>query len=168
MDYFSKTILPMMIFFIIKKVNIYTSFTEGAMEGIKTVLTIFGPMLAIMVGINMFRISGALDILIKLISPIAKLLSIPQELIPYCVMRPVSGGGSLALATDLFSKYGTDSFIGKAVSVLMGSTETTFYTIAVYFGAVGIKNIRYSLKCALLADLVGIIVSIAVTRLFFT
>ena len=152
----------------IKKVNIYTAFGQGVTEGLKTVINVFGPMLCIMIGISMFRTSGAMDILIRFISPVARGLRIPEEIVPFAIMRPVSGGGSLALCTDLFSKYGPDSYTGRLVSVIMGSTETTFYTIAVYFGSVGIKNISHSLKCALIADFVGIMVSIAVVSFFFS
>ena len=153
---------------LIRKVNIYTAFGQGVLEGLKTVLNIFGPMLSIMIGISMFRTSGAMDMIITFIKPVSKMLKIPDEIIPFAVMRPVSGGGSLALCTDLFTKYGPDSFVGRLASVIMGSTETTFYTIAVYFGSVGIKNISYSLKCALVADFVGIMVSVAVVSIFFS
>lgn len=153
---------------LIKKVNIYSCFSQGVAEGLKTIINVFGSMLCIMVGISMFRVSGAMDILIKLLSPVAKLLRIPEEIVPFAIMRPVSGGGSLALCTDLFTQYGPDSYMGRLVSVIMGSTETTFYTIAVYFGSVGIKNISHSLKCALIADFVGIMVSVAVVSVFFS
>lgn len=153
---------------LIRKVNIYSCFSQGVAEGLKTIINVFGPMLCIMVGISMFRVSGAMDILIKLLSPVAKLLKIPEEIVPFAIMRPVSGGGSLALCTDLFTRYGPDSYVGRLASVIMGSTETTFYTIAVYFGSVGIKNISHSLKCALIADFVGIMVSVIVVSVFFS
>lgn len=153
---------------LIKRVNIYSAFGQGVAEGLNTIINVFGPMLCIMVGISMFRVSGAMDILIKLVSPVAKVLKIPEEIVPFAIMRPVSGGGSLALCTDLFTRYGPDSYVGRLVSVIMGSTETTFYTIAVYFGSVGIKNISHSLKCALIADFVGIMVSVAVVSVFFS
>ena len=94
-------------------------------------------------------------------------LHFPPEIVPFALMRPMSGGGSLALATDLFHQHGTDSLIGRAVSVMMGSTETTFYTLAVYFGAVAVKNTRYTVKCALLADIAGILLSVWVCRFVF-
>ena len=165
--------IPLMISVIIisgliRRVNMYTAFGQGVMEGLRTIINVFGPMLSIMIGISMFRTSGAMDMLIKLISPVAKILKIPDEIVPFALMRPVSGGGSLALCTDLFTRYGPDSYTGRLVSVIMGSTETTFYTIAVYFGSVGIKNISHSLKCALIADFVGIMVSVAVVSVFFS
>lgn len=153
---------------LIKRVNIYNSFSQGVAEGLKTIINVFGPMLSIMIGISMFRVSGAMDILTGLLNPVAKFLRIPDEIVPFAIMRPVSGGGSLALCTDLFTRYGPDSYIGRLVSVIMGSTETTFYTIAVYFGSVGIKNISHSLKCALIADFVGIMVSAVVVSMFFS
>lgn len=164
--------VPAMIFLIVvyalyKKVNVYEAFIEGAMDGVKTVFSIFAPILAILVAINMFKKSGAMDMLTALITPFARLISFPTEMVPFALLRPISGSGSLALATDIFKTYGTDSFVGRAVSTLMGSTETTFYTLSVYFGAVKIHNMRHSVKCALIADIVGIFVSVAVCRLVF-
>ncbi len=164
--------VPAILFLILtygiyKKVHIYECFMEGATDGIKIVFDIFAPILGILVAINMFRASGALEILTSAFAPIAERIHFPTEMLPFAILRPISGGGSLALATDIFKTYGTDSFVGRATSTLMGSTETTFYTLTVYFGAIGIKNIKYSLKCALFADLVGMFVSVWVCYLIF-
>ncbi len=159
--------LLIIVYALFKRVKIYDAFLEGAKEGLNTVITIFPPILAILFSINMFKASGAMDILSKLISPLTSFIGLPSEMVPFAILRPISGSGSLALATDLFKEYGTDSFVGRAVSTLMGSTETTFYTLSVYFGATKVKNIRHSLKCALIADFIGIILSIWVVRLVF-
>ena len=164
--------VPSMIFMIIsyglyKKVNIYSAFIEGAKEGVNTVVNIITPMVAIFMAVNMFKVSGALSFIVKFLSPVTNFLKIPTEIIPFSLMRPVSGSGSLAMATDLYKTYGTDSFIGRCVSVIMGSSETTFYAITVYFGAIGIKNTRYTLKCALLSDAFALFLSIFVCRCFF-
>ena len=110
--------VPAMIFLIVvyalyKKVNVYEAFIEGAMDGIKTVFSIFAPILAILVAINMFKKSGAMDMLTALITPFARLISFPTEMVPFALLRPISGSGSLALATDIFKTYGTDSFVGR-------------------------------------------------------
>ena len=164
--------VPLVILFIlayglVKRVNIYTLFLEGCAEGLKTVVSIIAPLVAIFVAIGMFRESGGLNLITTLAKPITNLFGFPEELLPFAALRPISGSGSLALATDLFKQYGTDSFAGRCASVLMGSTETTLYAIAVYFGAIGIKNTKYTLKAALLADLFGMIVSVMVCRFFF-
>lgn len=164
--------VPCMFFIIIayalfKKVKIYECFIEGAKEGLDTVITIFPPILAILFAINMFKASGAMEILTTIIKPFASFIGLPTQMVPFAILRPISGSGSLALATDLFKEFGTDSFIGRAVSTLMGSTETTFYTLSVYYGATKVKNMRHSLKCALIADFIGIILSVWVVRFVF-
>ena len=168
----SELIVPLMICFIIgysfiKKVNVYSAFGEGAKEGIKSVYSIFPSLFALFIAISVFRSSGLVDFITALLSPLCRLLKFPAELLPFAVLRPVSGSGSLAMASDIFSSYGPDSFTGRVASVMMGSTETTFYTIAVYFGASGTKNIRYALKCALMADLFSMIMSVIVCRWYF-
>lgn len=164
--------VPCMFFVIVayalfKKVKIYDAFIEGAKEGMNTVISIFPPVLAILFAINMFTKSGAMDILSFLIKPFTSFFKIPYQIVPFSLLRPVSGSGSLALATDLFKNFGTDSFIGRSVSVMMGSTETTFYTLSVYYGATMVKNVRHSLRCALIADFIGIVLSVWITRLVF-
>ena len=124
-------------------------------------------MVSIFIAVSMFKASGALLYITNFLSPITNLLSIPAQIVPFALTRPISGSGSLAMATDLFKTYGTDSFIGRVISVVMGSSETTFYAITVYFGYIGIKNTRHTLKCALLSDLFAFILSIFVCRYFF-
>ncbi len=148
-----------------KKVNVFECFVEGAAEGIKVTIRIIPPLVGLLAAIGMLRASGALDFLIGLLSPVTGFLGIPSEVMPLAMLRPVSGSGSLALVTDLVTRYGADSFVGRVASTMMGSTETTFYTLAVYFGSVGIKDARHTVKCALLADLAGMLASVWVWRL---
>lgn len=150
-----------------KKINVYSAFTEGVIDGAKSVISVFPSLFALFIAVSVFRASGLVDFLAHLLSPLCRILHFPSELLPFALLRPVSGSGSLAMASDIFSQYGPDSFVGRAASVMMGSTETTFYTIAVYFGAAGTKNIRHTLKCALAADFFSMILSIAVCVWFF-
>lgn len=150
-----------------KKTDVYGDFTIGAEDGLKTAVKIVPQLVGLLVAVRALNASGALEILHKIVNPLTEALHFPTELVPFSLLRPVSGSGSLAMATDIFKKHGPDSFFGRAVSVMMGSTETTFYTVAVYFGAVGCKNTRHTLKCALFADIVSAFVSVAVCRVFF-
>ena len=152
-------IVSFIVFGLIRKVNVYECFVEGAKSGIESMFGIIAPLVGLMVAISMFRESGALEIIAKALSPILSYVGLPAEVLPLSILRPISGSASLALVTDIFKTYGPDSQIGKIASVMMGSTETTFYTIAVYFGAVGIKNTRHTIPSALSADLTGIIFS---------
>ena len=158
-------IVSFIVFGLIRKVNVYECFVEGAKSGIESMFGIIAPLVGLMVAISMFRESGALEIIAKAISPILSYVGLPVEVLPLSILRPISGSASLALVTDIFKTYGPDSQIGKIASVMMGSTETTFYTIAVYFGAVGIKNTRHTIPSALSADLTGIIFSALLVRL---
>lgn len=150
-----------------KEVKVWDVFAEGAGEGIKTVLRIMPSLIGLMVSISVFRASGALDLLIFAVKPVTSLLGIPPEAVPLAILRPVSGSASLALISDIMKTYGPDSFVGRVVSTMMGSTETIFYTLAVYYGSVGIKNIRYTLVAALIADAASVIASVAACRLLF-
>lgn len=162
-------IVPVMIAIIVisgiaAKINVYQAFTEGVQNGFGSVISVFPALLALFVAVGMFRSSGLSDFLVEVISPVASALHFPAELLPFALLRPVSGSGSLALASDLFAGYGPDSFVGKVASVMMGSTETTFYTVAVYFGSCGIKDIRHTLKCALSADVFSMVLSVIVVN----
>ncbi len=161
------SIAGIILFGVFKKVNVYSAFLEGAKEGLHIGVGIIPPILGLLAALGMFRESGALEILISLIQPVTDFLKIPSEIVPFALMRPVSGGASLAMATDIFTNYGVDSFAGRVAAVMMGSTETTFYTLAVYFGASKATDTRHTLRCALTADTVGIILSVWVCRLFF-
>ncbi|HHV28374.1 MAG TPA: spore maturation protein [Clostridium sp.] len=148
-------------------VKVYDVFLEGAKEGITTVLRIIPPLVGLMVAVGVFRASGALDLLVYVVKPVADLLRIPKDALPLVFLRPISGSASLAMLSDIFNVHGPDSFVGRVASTLMGSTETIFYTLAVYFGAVGIKNIRHTLAAALIADFAGILAAVWIcTKVF--
>lgn len=168
----SAIVMPALAAFIVihgiyKKTDVYSEFTSGAKEGLLTAVNILPTLIGLLVAIKTLSASGALEIAEKLIAPAAKFFHFPPKLVPFALLRPVSGSGSLAMATDIFSKFGTDSFLGRAVSVMMGSSETTFYTVAVYFGAVQAKNVRHTLITALFADVVCAFISVAVCRIMF-
>ena len=131
-------------------------------------LGIIAPLVGLMVAINMFRASGALELISSALSPVLSFIGLPTDVLPLALLRPVSGSASLALVTDIFQTVGPDSLSGRIASVMMGSTETTFYTVAVYFGSVGIKNTRHTLPSALTADLTAILLSSAAVRIFLS
>ncbi len=149
------------------EVKVYDCFVEGAKEGLEVMIRILPPLVGLLVAIGVFRASGALELLTFALTPLTRIVRIPSEVMPLALMRPISGTASLALVTDLIKQYGPDSFIGRITSTMMGSTETTFYTLAVYFGAAGIKNVRHTILAALLADLTGIIVSVWICGFIF-
>lgn len=152
---------------IYRGIKVYDVFVEGAKEGMATVARIIPSLVGLLVAVGVFRASGALDLIIYAVKPLAQALGIPSEVMPLAFLRPISGSASLALVSDIMEVYGPDSFIGRVASTMMGSTETTFYTLAVYFGSVGIKNIRFTLAAALIADAVGIMASVWVCSYFF-
>ncbi|MCX7842967.1 MAG: spore maturation protein [Clostridia bacterium] len=152
---------------IINDVKVYDVFVEGAKEGISTVARIIPSLVGLLVAVGVFRASGALDLIIYAVRPAAELLGIPSEALPLAFLRPISGSASLALVSDIIKTYGPDSFTGRLASTMMGSTETIFYTLAVYFGAVGIKNIRYTLAAALIADCAGVLASVWICTALF-
>lgn len=154
----------------IRKVNVYDSFIEGAKEGFKVAVGVIPYLIAILVAIGTFRASGAMDLIIDGIDRFVALLGINTdfvEALPTAFMKPLSGSGARGMMIDAMNTYGADSFIGKLTGIIQGSTETTFYVLAVYFGSVGIKNTRHALGCGLLADLAGIIAAILMGYLFF-
>jgi spore maturation protein B len=159
------TILGIVTYGYFKKVKVYETFTEGAKEGFTTAVTIIPFLVAMLVAIGIFRASGSMDYLTEVIAPVAKLIGIPPEAVPMAVMRSLSGGGSQGFMTDLFKTYGPDSFIGRVAATIMGSSETTFYVLAVYFGSVAIKNTRHALPTGLIGDIVGLISSVFAVRL---
>lgn len=148
-----------------QRVRVYDEFMDGAKEGLVTMVKIFPALLGLIVSVGMLRASGAFEWIVKMLNPLTSVLGFPSELIPLMLMRPISGSGAMAVITDLFQNYSPDSFVGKCASVMMGSTETTFYTIAIYYGSVGITKIRHTAKAALIADLVGMIGSCVAVRL---
>lgn len=141
------------LLFLISKKDFFNEFLQGAKEGLETLINLLPTLIALIVGVSMFRASGGLELLTDLFSPIFEILNIPREVIGFIIMRPVSGSGSTAMLSDLFKEYGADSTAGKIASVIMGSSDTVFYIFAVYFGAVKIKKTRYALTAALLTQI---------------
>lgn len=152
---------------IIRKVPIYESFVAGAKEGYNTSVRILPYLVAMLIAIQIFRQSGAMDKLIMFMAPLTQKLGVPNEVLPLAIIRPLSGSGALAMLSYILGTYGPDSFIGRLASTIQGCTETTFYVITVYFGSVGIKKIRHSLITCLAADIVGFIVSVLIVAKIF-
>ena len=150
-----------------KKVNVYNALTRGAEEGLSVLLRIIPALVGLLTAVYMFRASGAMEVFGQVFAPVLEFLGIPQETAAMLLIRPVSGNGALAIGSDLMQTYGPDSYIGRVAAVMLGSTETTFYTIAVYFGAAGITKTRYAIPAALAADLTGFIAAAFAVRLFF-
>ena len=153
-----------------RKVNVYESFIDGAKEGFNIAVKIIPYLIAILVAIGVFRASGTMDLMIEGMRRICLFLSIDPDFVeamPTAMMKPLSGSGARGMMVDAMQQYGADSFVGRLASTLQGATDTTFYIIAVYFGAVGIKNTRYAVTCGLIADFAGIIAAIAIAYLFF-
>ena len=169
MSSLSSLILPLIVLIIviyglIKKVDIYDAFIEGSKESFPMILSMFPCMLAMIFGTNIFLKS---EILPSLFNFIGKNINIPYEVLSLAILRPISGSSSLAVLNTIFTKYGVDSFISKMSSIIQGSTDTTFYILTLYFGSVGVKKIRYSMLVGLIADISGIIASIIIAKLFF-
>ncbi len=172
MQVISVLAIPMIIVFIPiygynKGIKVYEEFTEGAKEGFQVALRIIPFLVAIFLAISVFRASGAMDILTWIISPITSKIGMPGEVVPMALMRPLSGSGALGIMSELIKTHGADSFIGRLASTMMGSTETTFYIIAVYFGSINVKQTRHALPSALTADLAGMIASVIVCHAVF-
>ena len=169
----SRYIIPLMLVMIpfyglvFKKVKVYESFVEGAKDGFDIAVRIIPYLVAILVAIGMFRASGALEILLTTMAPFLTYIGFPPENLPLALMRPLSGSGSLGLLTDLINEHGPDSLIAKIGATMFGSTETTFYVLAVYFGSVGIRKTRHALAAGLFADLVGVLSAVFFCQLFF-
>ncbi|RMD88907.1 MAG: spore maturation protein [Calditrichaeota bacterium] len=160
-------ILLIVSFGVIKKVKIYESFVEGAKGGFEIAIKIIPFLVAILVAIGMFRASGAMDFLVKIISPVTNLIGMPAEALPVALMRPLSGSGTLGLVSEIMKTHGPDSFLGRLVSTMYGSTETTFYVLAVYFGSVGIKKTRHAVPAGLLADAAGLLAALFICKIVF-
>ncbi len=152
---------------VFKKVKVYESFVDGAKDGFDIAVRIIPYLVAILVAIGMFRASGALEILLTTMAPLLQYIGFPPENLPLALMRPLSGSGSLGLLTDLINEHGPDSLIAKIGATMFGSTETTFYVLAVYFGSVGIRKTRHALAAGLIADLVGVLSAVFFCQLFF-
>lgn len=157
--------IPLIALF--KKVPVYETFISGAKEGFKVGVMIIPYLVAILVAIGMFRASGAIDLLSQLLSPILNKIGLPSELLPLAIIRPLSGSGALGVMAEIASSHGPDAFITKMAAVMVGSSETTFYVLTVYFGAVGITKFRHALWAGLLTDIASIFIAIVVCNVLF-
>jgi len=149
-------------------VKVYESFVEGAKEGFQIAVRIIPYLVAILVAVGMLRGAGGIDLLVGWVDPVLARIGIPAEIVPLGIMRALSGSGSLGIVTELVKTHGPDSFIARLAASIYGSTETTFYVLAVYFGAVGIKKPRHAVLAGLIADLASLIAAVVVCRLVFT
>jgi spore maturation protein SpmA len=152
----------------LRRVKVYEEFVEGAKEGFKTSVMIIPFLVAILVAIGMFREAGGIKLVSDLLRPVLDLLGFPTELLSMCLVRPLSGSGTLGLFSDIVKEFGPDSLLARTAGTIFGSTETTFYVIAVYFGAVAVKRTRHAVPAGLIADLVGIIASVIICKMMFT
>lgn len=150
-----------------KKENTYSLLLDGAAEGLKLLLSIVPALVLLLTAVTMLRASGAVEILSQFFAPVFSFFGIPPETAILVLVRPLSGSAALAVGAELMAQYGPDSLIGRTVAVMLGSTETTFYTISVYFGAVGIQKTRYAIPAALIADFVGFFMASLTVRLLF-
>jgi len=169
-NYLSTAAIPVVIviiilYGIIERKKVYDIFLDGAKDGIQIVLQLIPTLIGIFVAVGALRNSGIIDLIVKVISPVTDILKIPSEIMPLALLRPISGSASIGVAVDIMQKYGTDTFLGLITSTIMGSTETTLYTIAVYTGCVGIKKTRFVLLAALLADFAGMVASVTIWRI---
>ncbi|MFQ9950902.1 MAG: spore maturation protein [Clostridium sp.] len=172
MEVFGSYLIPILIalillFGFLRKVPLFDTFLEGAKEGMKSTVSIAPALIGLITVVTMLKASGALDLFTAAIRPAAAFLGFPPEVMPLTLLRPVSGSGSIAILDQIFATCGPDSFAGRVASVMMGSTETTFYAIAVYFGAVGIKKTRHTIPAAITADTASFFISTLAVRLFF-
>ena len=156
------------LYAVVRKVKVYPAFVEGAKEGFQVGIRIIPPLVAVVVALGMLRASGALDALARSAAPVTMRLGIPASVLPMILIRPLSGGGALGVVGDVLRSEGPDSYAGRLVSVMAGSTETTFYVLAVYMGSVAISRYRQALPAALIADLAGFAASVLVVRAVFS
>lgn len=169
---FSSFVLPsitvlIIIFGLIKKIDVFSCFTQGAKQGAETVFALLPVLTALMTAVTMLKASGATDIITDILSPLSELAGIPREVVPLCILSPVSGSGSLTVFENIIGTYGPDSLQGRIASVIAGSTETTFYAVTVYLGSVGIKKTGVLIPCALLGDTVSFICAAMTVKYFF-
>lgn len=168
----SNTILPIFILFILiyatcKKINVYEEFVEGAKDGFNVAISIIPYLVALIVAFSIFRASGAMEILSNLLNPLFTKLNIPTETLPIMITRPLSGSAALGIFSELATEHGADSYIAKLSAIMLGSSETTFYVLTVYFGAIGIKKFRYAMLTGILADIFSFVLAVLVANLFF-
>ena len=168
-EFFSNIAMPLMIIIIvlygiIERKKVFDIFLDGAKDGVSIVFNIFPTLVGLFVAIGALRSSGVIDLMVSFLTPIFNLFNFPTEILPLAIIRPISGSASIAVATDIMKNFGVDSNIGFIAAVIMGSTETTVYTIAVYTSSVGIKKTRFVLWASLIADFVGMVTSVVICR----
>lgn len=169
---FTNWIIPLVIagvflYGLCRGVDVFDAFLQGARQGLATAVQIIPALVCLLTAVSMFKASGCLEVLTAAVRPLAERLGFPAEVVPLALLRPVSGSGAMAIFNDLLKTYGPDTFIGRVASVMEGSTETTFYTIAVYYGAVSIQKSRHTLTASLAADFTGFAASVLAVRLLF-
>lgn len=172
MEYLSNSLIPIIVLIIVvygmfKGRKVYEWFVEGAKEGLEVCFRIFPALLAMIVAVRIFKDSNMINYINQILEPILKIIGMPNEVVPLAIVKPLSGSGALGIFTDILNTVGPDTRTGLIASVLMGTTETIFYTITVYFGAVGIKKTRHTLWATTMADLVSIILAITLVGVFF-
>ena len=160
-------ILALLVWALIKKVNIYEAFVEGAGQALPTLKRIVPYMAAMLIAMSVFRASGALALLATALSPLTKLMGMPEELVPLFALRPFSGNAAYALLRDVLNAHGADSFLGVAASLMLGSTETIFYTVALYYGTIKVTKTRASVPVALISGIVGTVAALVFARMMF-
>ena len=165
-------VVPLLLFFscaiaLGKRENAYDLMLQGAGDGLKLLLSIVPTLVLLLTAVTMLRSSGAMELLTGWLAPVFRFVGIPPETAMLVLIRPISGSAAMAVAADLMTTYGVDSQIGRTAAVMLGSTETTFYTISVYFGAAGIRRTRYTIPAALIADFMGFLMAALTTRLFY-
>ena len=168
----SKWLIPLIVLGIlivafIKKCNVFDDFLEGAKEGLQLGFDVFPCLIAMIFGINLLMKSEILNDVFLVFRPFFDFLHVPIEVLPMAIVRPISGNASFAIMIDILKTYGVDSYLGRIVAVMQGATDTTIYVLSLYFGSIGIKNIRYALKAGLFADFVTLVVSILLVQIFF-
>lgn len=172
MSYIIKAIIPIIIGLVVisgmlKGVRVYECFVEGAKDGINICIKIMPYLLAMIMAVTVFRASMAMDYFIKLVKPFVNVIGLPPELVPLAMIKPLSGSGAMGIFAETLKKYGADSYIGLVASIMMGSTETIFYTITVYYGAVNIRKIRHTLIAAVFADITAIIMAVISAKFIY-
>lgn len=161
------TLAGVAVYAALRRVDVYSALMTGAGEGLKTLWSIVPALIGLMTAVYMLRASGLMELLGNLLAPALTKLGIPPETAALLFVRPISGSGALAIGSELMASHGPDSYVGRVAAVMLGSTETTFYTIAVYFGSAGIRRTRYAIPAALLADLAGFMAAAFAVRLVF-
>lgn len=172
MSLLSAMVVPLILavvacFGLARRVDVYDALLHGGEEGLKTAVRIIPALVGLLTAVSMLRASGALDLLAQALAPLLQAVGIPKETVALMIVRPISGSAALGVGAELITTYGPDSTIGRTAAVMLGSTETTFYTIAVYFGAIGVRKTRYAIPAALCADLAGFAAAAFSVRLLF-